>query len=113
MVREPARVCIVDDPQRDLSTGLVGSYGGVTGTPLAAAFAGRVSPGDEGMSDDVQAAAGYLGEALILEATPSGFGIARLNVELGARHAGVTGAWTQLSAPDVAVDGFWPHGPGS
>ena len=33
---------------------------------------------------------------------PIDFGIARLHVELGAQHAGVTGAWTQVPAPDVA-----------
>ena len=34
---------------------------------------------------------------------PIDFGIARLHVELGARHAGVSGTWTPLTAPDVAA----------
>jgi hypothetical protein len=34
---------------------------------------------------------------------PIDFGIARLHVELGALHEGVTGAWTQRPAPDVAA----------
>ncbi|HUU33773.1 MAG TPA: nitroreductase family protein, partial [Vicinamibacterales bacterium] len=39
---------------------------------------------------------------------PMDFGIARLHVELGAMHEGVAGAWTQLTAPDVAA--FTPAG---
>ncbi len=62
-----ARVVLVDDPRQQLFTGLVGSYGKVTGTPLAAAFVGRSASGD--MPEGVQDAAGYLGEAFILEAT--------------------------------------------
>jgi hypothetical protein len=60
-----ARACLVDDPGQTLFTGLVGSYGRVSGTPLAAAFVGR-----EGAEADV----GYLGEALVLEATSLGLG---------------------------------------
>jgi hypothetical protein len=214
----PTRALLVDDPGQQLFTGLVGGYGKVAGTPLAAAFVGRAANGD--VPEEVQDAAGHLGEAFILEATrlglgtcwiagsfdkaaaagllglghdeqvvavtplgyptaqqpggerllrtlvkasarlsveklapgildgwpdwavsavqaarlaPSGanrqpwrfrldggalvmgraeklywtapidFGIARLHVELGAQHAGATGAWTRLPAPDVAV----------
>ena len=50
------------------------------------------------------------GDALVLGraeklywTAPIDFGIARLHVELGAQHEGVTGAWTPLPAPDVAV----------
>ena len=72
-VTAPARVCLVDDPAQLLFTGLVGSYGKVTGTPLSAAFVGR-APAGEDVPDDVQAAAGYLGEGFILEATRLGLG---------------------------------------
>jgi nitroreductase len=72
-VTAPARVCLVDDPAQLLFTGLVGGYGKVTGTPLSAAFVGR-TPAGEDVPDDVQAAAGYLGEAFILEATRLGLG---------------------------------------
>ncbi len=39
---------------------------------------------------------------------PIDFGIARLHVELGAQHEGVTGSWTMLPEPDVAR--FTPAG---
>lgn len=75
-VSAPARVCLVDDPEQRLFTGVVRDYGKVAGTPLAAAFVGRCPGGDGGgdMPEDVQSAAGYLGEALILEATRLGLG---------------------------------------
>ena len=72
-VTAPARVCLVDDPAQQLFTGLIGGYGKVTGTPLAAAFIGRAPSGDD-VPDDVQAAVGYLGEGFILEATRLGLG---------------------------------------
>ena len=72
-VPAPARLCLVDDPAQQLFTGLIGSYGKVVGTPLAAAFVGRAPSGGPA-PDDVQAAAGYLGEAFILEATRLGLG---------------------------------------
>ena len=50
-------------PGTALFTGLIGGYGKVTGTPLAAAFVGRAPSGGD-VPDDVQAAAGYLGEGL-------------------------------------------------
>ena len=68
-----ARMCLVDDPGQQLFTGLVGGYGKVAGTPLAAAFVGRAAAGGD-VPEDVQAAAGWLGEALVLEATRSGLG---------------------------------------
>ena len=70
----PARACLVDDPAQLLFTGLVGGYGKVSGTPLAAAFIGRLPGGAGEAPDDVQAAVGYLGEAFILEATRLGLG---------------------------------------
>ena len=73
-VTAPARVCLVDDPRQQLFTGLIGGYGKVAGTPLSAAFIGRAPSGDGDVPDDVQAAVGYLGEGLILEATRLGLG---------------------------------------
>ena len=77
-VPAPARAYLVDDLGQKLFTGLVGDYGRVAGTPLAAAFIGRVAGvgggGVEAVPEDVQAAAGYLGEAFILEATRLGLG---------------------------------------
>jgi hypothetical protein len=72
-VPAPARVCLVDDPAHQLFTGLIGGYGKVVGTPLAAAFVGR-APSAGIAPDEVQAAAGYLGEGLVLEATRLGLG---------------------------------------
>lgn len=72
-VTAPARAHLVDDPAQQLFTGLIGSYGKVTGTPVAAAFIGRAPSGDD-VPDDVQAAVGYLGEGFILEATRLGLG---------------------------------------
>jgi nitroreductase len=72
-VPAPARVCLVDDPAHQLFTGLIGGYGKVVGTPLAAAFVGR-APADAPAPDDVQAATGYVGEGLVLEATRLGLG---------------------------------------
>jgi hypothetical protein len=73
VVTAPARVCLVDDPGQALFTGIIGGYGKVAGTPLSAAFIGRAPSGGD-VPDDVQAAAGYLGEGLILEATCLGLG---------------------------------------
>jgi hypothetical protein len=49
------------------------------------------------------------GDALVMSradklywTAPIDFGIARLHVELGAQHEGVSGTWTMLAAPDVA-----------
>lgn len=72
-VTAPARMCLVDDPGQSLFTGVVGGYGKVSGTPLAAAFVGRAMAGGE-VPEDGQTAAGYLGEGLILEATRLGLG---------------------------------------
>jgi nitroreductase len=72
-VTAPARVCLLDDASEALFTGVVvGGYGKVTGTPVAAAFVARTK-GDR-VSEEGQAAAGYLGEGLILEATRLGLG---------------------------------------
>jgi hypothetical protein len=60
-----ARVCLIEDAGQTLFTGAFGAYGGVAGTPFAAAIVGR-----EGAEADV----GYLGEAFILEATTLGLG---------------------------------------
>jgi len=72
LVTAPARVCLIDDPDRRLFTGIVGDYGKVVGTPLAAAFVAG-GTGDD-VSEESQGAAGYLGEAFVLEATRLGLG---------------------------------------
>jgi nitroreductase len=72
-VPAPARVGLVDDPARRLFKGLIGGYGKVAGTDLAAVFVGRATAGGEA-PEEVQQAVGYLGEALILEATRLGLG---------------------------------------
>ena len=77
-------------PRPGLFTGLIGSYGKVAGTRLAAAFVGRAPSGDPA-PDDVQAAAGYLGEALILEAT-----------RLGLGTCWIAGSFDKAAAADLA-----------
>jgi nitroreductase len=72
-VPAPARAALIDDPDGRLFTGLVGGYGKVAGTPLAAAFVGRSAGGSE-VSSEVQEAVGYVGEGLVLEATRLGLG---------------------------------------
>jgi nitroreductase len=72
LVTAPARVVLVDDPDRRLFTGIVGDYGKVVGTPLGAAFLAGAN-GDD-VSEEAQGAAGYLGEAFVLEATRLGLG---------------------------------------
>ena len=72
-VPAPARVCLVDDPDRQLFTGIVGGYGKVTGARSRGGVRGRAPAGDS-VPDGVQAAAGYVGEGLILEATRLGLG---------------------------------------
>jgi nitroreductase len=68
------RAVLVDDPEQRLFTGLVGDYGKVSGTPLAAAFVARGGSAGDDLPVEVQAAAGHLGEALVLEATRLGLG---------------------------------------
>lgn len=85
-IQAPARVCLVDDPDRRLFTGPVGGYGKVAGTPLAAAFVGR-APAGLGAPEDVQAAVGYLGEALVLEATRLGLGTCWVAGSFDTDHA--------------------------
>ena len=71
-VSDGARACLVDDAGQTLFTGLVGGYGRVAGTPLAAAFVGRER--GEGDGDGAEGAVGYLGQAFVLEATHLGLG---------------------------------------
>jgi nitroreductase len=86
---EQVRVLLVDDPRRQLFTGLVGGYGKVAGTSLAAAFVGRAAGG--GVPDVVQDAAGYLGEAFILEATRLGLGTCWIAASFDKAAAGLLG----------------------
>lgn len=60
-----ARLVVVDSDVGRLFTGVLGSYGAVSGAPLAVAFVGRAGS---------EAEVGYLGEAFILEATSFGVG---------------------------------------
>jgi nitroreductase len=63
-----ARAVIVPRPPEAVLRGLIGNYGRITGAPAYAAFLG------ESEARNVQAAIGYTGEALILEATTLGLG---------------------------------------
>ena len=60
-----ARLVVVDSEVDRLFTGVLGNYGAVSGAPLAVAFVGRAG---------AEAEVGYLGEALVLEATSLGLG---------------------------------------
>jgi len=60
-----ARLVVVDSEVDRLFTGVLGSYGAVSGAPLAVVFVGRVG---------AEAEVGYLGEAFVLEATALGLG---------------------------------------
>jgi hypothetical protein len=63
-----ARVVVVRDAPDTLFTGFVGSYGRVLGAPSALLMVGTET------ARSFQEAAGYLGEAVILEATSLGLG---------------------------------------
>jgi hypothetical protein len=63
-----ARVELVREPVEKVATGVVGSYGRVSGAPCYLAFIGRMESGR------VQECVGYTGEGLILEATALGLG---------------------------------------
>ncbi|KUO53525.1 MAG: nitroreductase [Desulfitibacter sp. BRH_c19] len=58
-----ARVVIVEENPDEVFKGIVGSYGKITGAPAYVAFVGDMN------DQNVQEKVGYLGEALILEAT--------------------------------------------
>lgn len=61
-----ARTVVIANAPADIFSGIVGSYGRVSGAPTALAFVGTIgAPG-------VDAAVGYTGEALILEANHLG-----------------------------------------
>ncbi len=74
-----ARAILVREAPREVFTGLVGSYGRVEGAPSLAAFVG---PDDAGM------AVGYIGEALILDATAAGVDSVWIAAAFDAGHAG-------------------------
>ncbi|MFW9954360.1 MAG: nitroreductase family protein [Candidatus Thorarchaeota archaeon] len=58
-----ARCVRIDSPAESIFTGALGSYGAVRGAPHLVAFIGEMG------NPHVQAAVGYLGEGVILEAT--------------------------------------------
>jgi nitroreductase len=58
-----ARAVLLSDAPKQLFLGIAGSYGGVSGAPHALVFIG---------AEDAEAAVGYTGEALVLEATRLG-----------------------------------------
>ncbi len=63
-----ARAVLVREAPADIFTGIVGSYGRVTGAPSAIAFVGTIgAPG-------VDMSIGYTGEGIVLEATRLGLG---------------------------------------
>jgi nitroreductase len=61
-----ARACLVNEPDKDIFTGIVGRYGKVTGAPAFVAFIGDMT------SASAQEDVGYTGEGIILEATALG-----------------------------------------
>ncbi len=61
-----ARVCLVNEPAKDVFRGIIGSYGKVTGAPAFIAFIGDMR------APSVQEEVGYTGEGIILEATALG-----------------------------------------
>ncbi len=60
---ESARAVFVENPPDDVFRGLVGSYGKIQNAPHYVAFIGHTE------QTDFEAATGYIGEAIILEAT--------------------------------------------
>ena len=60
-----ARLVVVESDIDRLFTGVLGSYGAVSGAPLAVAFVGRAG---------AEAEVGYLGEAFVVGATSLGLG---------------------------------------
>ncbi len=63
-----ARAVVVRDAPAEVFTGIVGSYGRVSGSPSALLFVGTQG------APDMEAALGYVGEALVLAATDVGLG---------------------------------------
>jgi nitroreductase len=73
-----ARAVFVEHAPAELFTGIAGSYGGVRGAPSAAVFIA----GEGG-----DASAGYIGEAVILEATSLGLGTCWIAGNFDRAHA--------------------------
>jgi hypothetical protein len=65
---DSARVVLLSEAPQALFLGILGSYGGISGSPSALVFIGRSD------DPDVNAAVGYTGEAAVLEATRLGLG---------------------------------------
>lgn len=74
-----ARPVLVRQAPPEVFTGLVGSYGRVEGAPTLAAFVGR---------DDAALEAGYVGEAVVLDATAIGVDSCWIAASFDAGRAG-------------------------
>jgi len=74
-----ARPVLLRQAPPEVFTGLIGSYGRIEGAPSAIAFVGSVEPGRE---------VGYVGQALILDATAAGLDTCWLAAAFDAERAG-------------------------
>lgn len=74
-----ARAVLVREAPPEVFTGLVGSYGRIEGAPALAAFVG---PADAGLE------VGYVGEAVVLDATAAGIDSVWIAAAFDAGHAG-------------------------
>jgi len=75
-----ARVEFVRDPTSDVFTGIIGSYGKITGAPHVLLFIG-------GASSESDLHVGYTGEAIVLEATALGLATCWVGGFFSARKA--------------------------
>ncbi len=80
-----ARVVVVREAPQRLFMGVVGSYGGISGSPSALAFVGKAG------APHVQAAVGYTGEGVVLEATALGLDTCWVGGLFSSRHATMLG----------------------
>ncbi|MBN2405966.1 MAG: nitroreductase [Coriobacteriia bacterium] len=80
-----ARTVLVRQAPQRLFMGVAGSYGGISGAPSALAFVGRKE------APNVEAAVGYTGEAVVLEATALGLDTCWVGGMFSPRHAAALG----------------------
>ena len=73
------RAVLVRETPHDVFTGFIGSYGKISGAPSLVAFVGE---------DDASAGVGYLGEAVILDATLAGLSTCWIGGSFDAKSAG-------------------------